>query len=416
MSIFGLKLKPIEVIAAGLALAISFTPAGAAMAAEDAKDDRETLRAVSLLFRHSVISPKYSPPKIKTEWPMGFRQLTSIGIKRTYMSGQALRQKYIMELALISARYKMPEVYFRSSDTDRALQTAQVLALGLFPLGTGPDPSIYNKALKAVPSPELAYTPVPVHSVALTNDRLMRPWTKQAGCKKYRRYVKSFSKTKLYRMQAKRFSPFLQRMAAITGVNEGKKSPKILFYINEIYEPLSSNIAHNLPIPKAISSQDLELLRALSDWNYHYQFLGKKVGRLTGGPFVGEISDNFSRYIENPGKARKFNVYSGHQRTVLGVEAALGIETAHTEGPFFKGRVPALGSHYAFELHEGAKGAYWVRLKYITDKGETTISIPGCDGPNCPFKRFRKIVAAVTPKDWRAECRLKSKRRRLFSN
>ena len=286
----------------------------------------------------------------------------------------------------------------------------------LFPLGTGPDPSIYDKALKAVPTPELAYAPVPVHSVALTNDKVMRPWTKLAGCKKYRRYVKAFSKTKLYRAQAKRFSPFLQRMATITGINEGKKSPKILYFINEIYEPLTSNIAHNLPIPKEISKKDMELLRLLSDWNYHYQFLGKKVGRLTGGPFVGEIAGNFSRYIKQPGKARKFNVYSGHQRTVLGVEAALGIETAHTKGPFFKGRVPALGSHYAFELHEGSKGAYAVRLKFVSDEGEKTITIPGCGGPNCPFERFKKVVDAVSPKDWRAECTVKSTRRSFFSN
>ena len=60
------------------ALAGIFAPVSAVRAAED---DMATLRAVSLLFRHGVISPKYNLPKAKAEWPMGFMQLTSIGMR-----------------------------------------------------------------------------------------------------------------------------------------------------------------------------------------------------------------------------------------------------------------------------------------------------------------------------------------------
>ncbi len=413
MITFGGKSRRVEIAAAVSILVFAGTGVGTAVAAS-ASEDRTALRMASLLFRHSVISPKYNPPKLKTEWPMGYRQLTAIGIQRTYESGLALRRRYVEELALLSAGYKMPEVYFRASNTDRSLQTAQVLALGLFPLGTGPDPSVYDITLKAVPTPELSFTPVPIHSVGLENDSVMRPWTSRAGCQKYRRYLNLLSKTKLYRAQAKRFSPFLQRISAITGINEGKKSAKILYEINEVYESLSSNVAHNLPLPETISAKDLELLRLLSDWNYHHQFLGKKIGRLTGGPFVGEVVGNFSRYIKQPDKARRLYVYSGHQRTVLGVEAALGIETARTEGPFYKGRVPPLGSHYAFELHERAKGAYAVRLKFISEEGEKAITIPGCGGEFCPFNRFRSVAAEGVPKDWRTECEARRARRGFF--
>ena len=227
MITFGGKSRRVEIAAAVSIFVFAGTGVGTAVAAS-ASEDRTALRMVSLLFRHSVISPKYNPPKLKTEWPMGYRQLTAIGIQRTYESGLALRRRYVEELALISAGYKMPEVYFRASNTDRSLQTAQVLALGLFPLGTGPDPSVYDITLKAVPTPELSFTPVPIHSVGLENDSVMRPWTSRAGCQKYRRYLNLLRKTELYRAQAKRFSPFLQRISAITGINEGKKSAKIL--------------------------------------------------------------------------------------------------------------------------------------------------------------------------------------------
>ena len=279
-----------------------------------------------------------------------------------------------------------------------------MLVLGLYPLGTGPNPSIYDKSLKAAPAPELAFTPVPIHAVALKNDSVMRPWTGKANCTKYRKYVKSLRRTPTYKKQAKKYKKFLKRMSAITGVNEGKKTRKILYEINEIYESLSANIQHNLPLPKGISSRDMELMSQLADWNYHHQFLGKRIGRLTGGPFVGEVVANFSNYIEKGGKARKFYLYSGHQRTMLGVEAALGIETARTEGPLFKGRVPPLGSHYAFELHEPKQGSFAVRLTFVSQQGEKTISIPGCPSEMCPLERFEAVAAEVVPKNWRAEC------------
>jgi acid phosphatase len=336
-----------------------------------AADDRSTLRSVSILFRHSVISPKYSPPKIKTTWPMGYRQLTAIGVQQTYVNGQALRKKYVDQLGLISGRYNLREVYFRASNADRALQTAQVLALGLYPLGTGPDPAIYDSSLKAVPKPGLAFTPVPIHAVSLKNDAVLRPWTGQAKCTRYRTFVKALPKSKLYKAQAKKFSPFLIRIAAITGINEGKKPAKILYGVNEIYEPLTAFIAHKKPLTKEITDKDMELLRQLSDWNYHHQFLGKKMGRLTGGPLVGEVVRNFANFIKNPKKARKLHIYSGHQRTDS------------------------------------------VRLKFVSGEKEKTIKIPGCGGEFCPIDRFRKVVVDVVPRNWRAECSVK-KRRGLF--
>ena len=51
-----------------LALAATVALSGLAWA-QEGTGDGGSLRAASLLFRHSVISPKYSPPKVETEWP-----------------------------------------------------------------------------------------------------------------------------------------------------------------------------------------------------------------------------------------------------------------------------------------------------------------------------------------------------------
>lgn len=389
--------------AAAMALAV-VAATGTAALAQSSGDQQDSLRAAALLFRHSVISPKYSPPKVDTQWPMGFKQLTAVGMRDMYQRGQQLRARYIDELELISGTYHLDEIYVRASNTDRALQSAQMLILGLYPLGTGPDPSVYDSDLAAAPAPELAFTPVPIHSVALENDAVLRPWTGKAKCTKYRKYVKGLSKTALYRDQGQKYEDFLHRMSAVTGVNEGEKPAKILYAVNEIYEPLSANLQHNLALPEGIKAEDMELMGALADWNYHYQFIGKQVGRITGGPFVGEIADLFTRFVKSDGKAPKLSIYSGHQRTMLGLEAALGIETERTDGTLFEGRVPPLGSHYAFELHEVADDDYAVRLTFNSDEGSHAITIPGCDGEMCSLESFMAVAREVAPADWRKAC------------
>jgi len=386
------------------AIAGVLAPGSDLYAADAGTGDKATLRAVNLIFRHGVISPKYNLPKAKAEWPMGFMQLTSVGMREMYERGQQLRRKYVDELGLISPSYRSNEIYVRASSTDRALQTAQMLVLGLYPLGTGPDPAKYNASLKPAPAKGQAFTAVPIHSVALKNDKVLRPWTGQANCRKYRKYVKSFPKSRLYKSVGEKHASFLRRIAAATGASEGKSAARILYDVNEIYEPLSAMVAHGMALPAGISADDLTKMSELADWNYHHQFLGTQVGRLTGGPFIKEVLANFDSYILLRDKGRRFFLYSGHQRTLLGIDAALGIETARTKGELFAGRVPPLGSHYAFELHESKPNEFSVRVKLVSDKEEKTVRVSGCDSDTCPLETFRKAVAPIIPDNWEKEC------------
>ena len=83
-----------------------------AVAAAD-NNDADTLRAATLLFRHSVVSPKFTAPKSKTVWPMGLRQLTALGIREMYDTGQELRRTYVDQLGFISGSYR-PSAFRRS--------------------------------------------------------------------------------------------------------------------------------------------------------------------------------------------------------------------------------------------------------------------------------------------------------------
>jgi acid phosphatase len=367
--------------------------------------DAESLRAVTLLFRHSIVSPKFTAPKLKAEWPMGLRQLTALGIREMYDTGQDLRRKYVDDLGFVSGSYKPSEIYVRGSNTDRSLQSAQLLMLGLFPLGTGPDRAAYGKSLEPAPAAGLAFNPVPVHSVALADDWVLRPYTGKANCKRYKKFVKALPKTKLYREQGEKYRDLLRRASSATGMYENEDPNKILYSINEINEVLGASVQHNFPVPPEISDQDLRMIAELSDWNYHHQFLGKGVGKLMGGGFLSELVGNFTAVAKGDPRGRKFSLYAGHQRTVLGVEAALGIETARTTSPLFGGRVPPPATYYAFELHEPTKGAFAVRLRFNAKDGEQVVPIPGCKGQICAFDDFVGMASEMVPENWREACK-----------
>ena len=388
-----------------LAITLSLVQMAASPAlAQEDKAEPGTLRAAALLLRHGVISPKYALPNVPSEWPMGFKQLTAVGMRQMYEQGQSLRRKYVDELGLISKTFNTSEIYMRASNTDRALQSAQMIALGLYPLGTGPDPSVYDNSLEAAPQADLAFTAIPIHSVSLAEDSVLRPWTGKAKCSKYRNFVKSLPKTELYAKQGEKYKDFLTRMATVTGAGEGMSPARMLYEVNETYEPLSAMVQHNMPLPDTISADDMNTLRELSDWNYYYQFLGKGAGRLTGGPFVGEIISNFAKVMKSAPDARKLYLYSGHQRTIVGVEAAMGIETARTEGKLFRGRGPPLAGYHAFELYEPSAGAYAVQVKFVDGETAQVVEVPGCGGDMCPMEKFVDIMAKVVPGNWRREC------------
>ena len=110
------------------------------------------------------------------------------------------------------------------------------------------------------------------------------------------------------------------------------------------------------------------------------------------------------RSLRLPGMADALEQQRSQPATRL--EAALGIETFRTDGALFKGRIPPLGSYYAFELHEIAADDYAVRLRFVTDDDDQVVKIPGCDGEMCALDRFLALAREIAPKDWRKSCKI----------
>ncbi|CAA92013.2 Lysosomal acid phosphatase [Caenorhabditis elegans] len=86
------------------------------------------------VWRHGDRAPENLPypsdPHNETFWPRGWNQLTNVGIDQATKLGKFLRRRYQGSVLPVFDRKK---ISIRSSDADRAIETAQSVATALFP-------------------------------------------------------------------------------------------------------------------------------------------------------------------------------------------------------------------------------------------------------------------------------------------
>ncbi|EGT57525.1 hypothetical protein CAEBREN_02820 [Caenorhabditis brenneri] len=98
------------------------------------------LEFVQALWRHGDRAPLHLPypndQYTEKSWSRGWGQLTSIGMQQLHELGDFFRHQYV-DTGFIPANFSVKEVYLRSSDSDRALVSAQAFLYGMYPAAGG---------------------------------------------------------------------------------------------------------------------------------------------------------------------------------------------------------------------------------------------------------------------------------------
>ncbi|XP_077927892.1 prostatic acid phosphatase isoform X6 [Halichoerus grypus] len=307
------------------------------------------LKLVTLVFRHGDRSPIETFPNdpIKeSSWPQGFGQLTQLGMEQHYELGQYIRKRY---RKFLNESYKREQVYIQSTDVDRTLMSAMTNLAGLFP----PEGiSVWN--------PSLPWQPIPVHTLSLSEDRLL--YLPFQDCPRFTELKEETLKSTEFQ---KRLHPY--------------KS------------------VHNFTLPSWATEDTMTKLKELSElsilslYGIHKQ---KEKSRLQGGVLVSEIL-NHMKSATQPSNRRKLVMYSAHDTTVSGLQMALDV---------YNGLLPPYASCHIMELYL-EKGEYFVEMYYRneTQHEPYPLTLPGCT-PSCSLMEFAELVAPVIPQDWSTEC------------
>ncbi|KAG8521462.1 Testicular acid phosphatase [Galemys pyrenaicus] len=381
---------------------------------------------VAVVFRHGDRAPLASYPTdphkaaISTLWPRGLGQLTGEGVRQQLELGRFLRSRY---KAFLSPEYRREEVYVRSTDFDRTLESAQANLAGLFP--------------EAAPGrPEAAWRPIPVHTVPVAEDKLLRFPTR--SCPRYRELLRESTQAAEYQTAVAGWTDFLSNLENFTGLSlvgePLRKAWKVL-------DTLICQQAHGLPLPPWASPDVLRTLAQISALD-----IGAHVGppraaekaQLSGGILLDAILANFSR-VQRLGLPLKMVMYSAgkqvwgdwfylrsledtwkaaectnvqfgrggcrslsqawvclqHDSTLLALQGALGLYDGHTP-PY----ATCLGFEFRKRLGdpEEEAGNITVSLFYRNDSATRPLplSLPGCPAP-CPLGHFHQLTAPARP-------------------
>ncbi|XP_054450840.1 prostatic acid phosphatase isoform X1 [Pteronotus mesoamericanus] len=285
------------------------------------------LKFVALVFRHGDRSPIETFPNdpIKeSSWPQGFGQLTQLGMEQHYELGEAIRKRYGK---FLNESYKHQEIYVQSTDVDRTLMSAMTNLAALFP----PEGiSIWN--------PKLPWQPIPVHTVPLSEDKLL--YLPFKNCPRFDVLWKETFKSEEFQKRLRPYKDFIDTLPKLSGYH-GKE----LFGIwTKVYDPLFCEGTHNFTLPSWATEDTMTKLKELSElsllslYGIHKQ---KEKCRLQGGVLVSEILKYMKRATQ-PSNHRKLIMYSGHDTTVSGLQMALDV---------YNGILPPYASCHFMELY-----------------------------------------------------------------
>ncbi|XP_068098996.1 testicular acid phosphatase homolog isoform X2 [Hyperolius riggenbachi] len=340
----------------------------------------DNLTFVVVVYRHGDRSPIDTYPNDPYKegvWENGLQQLTKEGMRQHYDLGRYLRKRYGN---FLSPAYKKEEIYVRSTDYDRTLMSAQANLAGLYPLN---QTQMWH--------PDLPWQPIPVHTVPVYQDRLLKFPSKD--CPHFYELMKQTTQLPEYQSKIDGWKNFTKRIASFTGYS--MENPRKVW---KVYDTLFCQKSHNLTLPSWATPEVIRTLEEISafDIQAHMGFHKiKEKARLTGGILVDAILRNFTQALLKASPL-KLIMYSAHDSTILALQGALEV---------YNGVHPPYASCHIFEFYKENDGTYSVGMFYRNESNNEPyeLQLPNCTFP-CPLQLFTKLLAPVIPQDWAKEC------------
>lgn len=321
---------------------------------------------------------------------MGQGELTNVGIRQHFLLGAELRQRYIEGKKLLQMRFNASEVYFRSTDVNRTLISAESQVLGLYPLGAGP---LFAQETTAFPPISLhiqifpnhtrkqAFQPLPIHTVPANTDFLLQP---SAACARLHHSLHS-----LYS------SPRFQQVCS--------SNPSLLLLIMNTANLTYSQAVERLPyvvdnwvcnrevgnrLPEGVTEGVMRNATRLFDRIFSMRVETEENRRLFASAFFLELADLLDKVRKGREKS-KFRLYSAHDDTLAGLLSGLQA---------FNSALPPFASSLLFEVYRHQAGFY-IDIIY----NDVKLNLIGCPFP-CPLPHFADFLRKRAYSDYRFRC------------
>uniref|UniRef100_A0A3P8UFN4 Acid phosphatase 6, lysophosphatidic n=1 Tax=Amphiprion percula TaxID=161767 RepID=A0A3P8UFN4_AMPPE len=283
-------------------------------------------------------------------------QLTTVGMQQLYELGKRLRRRYIEDSNFLNTTFSPAEVYVRSTNIVRTIESAKCLIAGLF-----------QQKQKEI---------VPIVTSEAESEIL---YPNYHGCKLLKtlgshRWAESATLPDI--------AADLQSIQSALGIAAHQRVDFIL-----IRDDMVARETHGLPCPPALDTWRNKVEQRAVDMICHvFEPSNRENLQLSVGPILHTLVDNIEAKLQGTLSEpnRRLFLYSVHDTTLIPCLMALGI---------FDMRWPPYAADITVELHQKKQtNETFVKVSYT---GQDQL-LPGCSGVYCPLQEFKQVVSAYS--------------------
>ncbi|XP_063812769.1 lysophosphatidic acid phosphatase type 6 [Pseudophryne corroboree] len=314
---------------------------------------------------HSPFEERYRSHTLKGGTFPG--QLTTVGMQQMFNLGARLRRSYVEDQQFLSPVFKPSEVYVRSTNIVRNLESTRCLLAGL-----------YQQKQEG---------PVTIVT-AEANSEILYP--NYQGC----RELKHLTSGRMPDASAQPgMTDELRRLQRDLNIDASKTVDFFLLLDNLLAEQV-----HGFPFSRKYKSHlQKSEQRAIDIVTYIMGPNKREVLKLSVGSFLYTLRSNILDVAEGRSavtQPRKLYLYAAHDVTLIPLLMALGI---------FDRKWPPYAADLTLDLYQHRLSREWfARLSY---NGEEQV-LKGCPAGLCPLRPFLRALSefVITPEDYRALC------------
>ncbi|XP_055979083.1 lysophosphatidic acid phosphatase type 6 isoform X1 [Sorex fumeus] len=283
-------------------------------------------------------------------------QLTQVGMQQMFALGKRLQKKYVEETPFLSPVFNPPEVFIRSTNIYRNLESTRCLLAGLFQHQKGP----------AI-----------IHTDDASSEVL---YPNYENCQSLR------ERTRSRKRSASLLPGFLEDLEKVKNGLGITQSDTVDFL--SLLDNVAAEQAHNLS-SSSVLRRFARLIeqRAVDTALYILHSEDRKGLQMAVGPFLHLLQSHLLKGTNPatpPGDTRKLYLYATHDVTLIPLLMALDI---------YDNKWPPFAADLTLELYQHRESKEWfVQLHYCGEE-----QVPrGCSHGLCPLDKFLGAMSAYT--------------------